>query len=440
MYRYRDWVIDAVQPRHAVRRVRPRADRRRPAARAATRPTGTTKLIATGYLANARRFGSYEDARYPWHLTIEDTIDNLGRTFLGPDDQLRPLPRPQVRPDHAARTTTPCTASSPARATRGRASSWTRCSATWCRSPRRTRSRQFEKERNARSWPSSTPSVKQLDGREEGRADKALTDAEKIDGRARRARSRWPNERAGRRTQAEDQGRAEGARGLRQASRCRSRRPTPSPRGRPRARRRSATPACRSRATPNGSGRKCRGASRRCSAARRCRRDAKGSGRLRAGGLDHRPEEPADGPGDGQPHLAVSLRPGHRADAERLRQAGPAADAPGAARLPGGAVRRERLVGQGDAPADHAVADLPASPAATTRRTRGSTSTTTTSGGSTAAGSTPSRSATRCWRSAANLDRTPGGPHPFPPMQRRGTSRSTSRSRPSTTRTAAAST
>jgi hypothetical protein len=41
------------------------------------------KLIAIGYLANARRFGSYEDERYPWHLTIEDTIDNLGRTFLG---------------------------------------------------------------------------------------------------------------------------------------------------------------------------------------------------------------------------------------------------------------------------------------------------------------------------------------------------------------------
>src|SRR5262249_62350757 len=40
-------------------------------------------LIATGYLANARRFGSYEDARYPWYLTYEDTIDNLGKTFLG---------------------------------------------------------------------------------------------------------------------------------------------------------------------------------------------------------------------------------------------------------------------------------------------------------------------------------------------------------------------
>jgi hypothetical protein len=41
------------------------------------------KLIATGYLANSKRFGSYEDARYPWYLTYEDTIDNLGRTFLG---------------------------------------------------------------------------------------------------------------------------------------------------------------------------------------------------------------------------------------------------------------------------------------------------------------------------------------------------------------------
>src|SRR4029079_8851800 len=39
-------------------------------------------LSATGYVANAKRFGSVED-NYPWHLTIEDTIDNLGRTFLG---------------------------------------------------------------------------------------------------------------------------------------------------------------------------------------------------------------------------------------------------------------------------------------------------------------------------------------------------------------------
>jgi hypothetical protein len=38
--------------------------------------------IATGYLAMARRFGSLIE-RYPWHLTIEDTIDNMGRTMLG---------------------------------------------------------------------------------------------------------------------------------------------------------------------------------------------------------------------------------------------------------------------------------------------------------------------------------------------------------------------
>ncbi len=38
--------------------------------------------IATGYLAMARRFGSLIE-RYPWHLTIEDTIDNMGRTMMG---------------------------------------------------------------------------------------------------------------------------------------------------------------------------------------------------------------------------------------------------------------------------------------------------------------------------------------------------------------------
>jgi mono/diheme cytochrome c family protein len=40
------------------------------------------QIIATGYIAMSRRFGSVVD-RYPHHLTIEDTLDNLGRTFLG---------------------------------------------------------------------------------------------------------------------------------------------------------------------------------------------------------------------------------------------------------------------------------------------------------------------------------------------------------------------
>jgi mono/diheme cytochrome c family protein len=38
--------------------------------------------IATGYLAMARRFGSLLE-RYPHHLTIEDTLDNLGRSVMG---------------------------------------------------------------------------------------------------------------------------------------------------------------------------------------------------------------------------------------------------------------------------------------------------------------------------------------------------------------------
>jgi mono/diheme cytochrome c family protein len=81
MYKYRDWVIAAFnQDKPYDRFIREQLagdllpfhnqDERR------------SNLIATGYLANARRFGSVTDD-YPWHLTIEDTIDNLGRTFLG---------------------------------------------------------------------------------------------------------------------------------------------------------------------------------------------------------------------------------------------------------------------------------------------------------------------------------------------------------------------
>jgi len=49
---------------------------------AASEEEANTHLIATGYIASARRFGSlFKD--YPQHLTIEDTIDNIGRTVLG---------------------------------------------------------------------------------------------------------------------------------------------------------------------------------------------------------------------------------------------------------------------------------------------------------------------------------------------------------------------
>ncbi|MGV3661274.1 MAG: PSD1 and planctomycete cytochrome C domain-containing protein [Prosthecobacter sp.] len=49
---------------------------------AASQEQRNRHVIATGYLAMARRFGSLVE-RYPWHLTIEDTIDNLGRTIMG---------------------------------------------------------------------------------------------------------------------------------------------------------------------------------------------------------------------------------------------------------------------------------------------------------------------------------------------------------------------
>src|SRR6202043_1232080 len=41
---------------------------------------GEQKKMATGYLANSRRFGSRIQE---FHLTIDDTIDNLGKGILG---------------------------------------------------------------------------------------------------------------------------------------------------------------------------------------------------------------------------------------------------------------------------------------------------------------------------------------------------------------------
>lgn len=81
MVKYRNWVIDAIgadMPYDQFITQQLAGD----LLPAETEEERYRQIIATGYLANSRRFGSYEDARYPWHLTIEDTIDNLGRTFL----------------------------------------------------------------------------------------------------------------------------------------------------------------------------------------------------------------------------------------------------------------------------------------------------------------------------------------------------------------------
>ena len=80
MRRYRDWVIDAFnrdQPYDEFVRDQIAGD-----LRGGSEDEKLRRLVATGYISNARRFGSRVDD-YPQHLTIEDTIDNLGRTFLG---------------------------------------------------------------------------------------------------------------------------------------------------------------------------------------------------------------------------------------------------------------------------------------------------------------------------------------------------------------------
>lgn len=78
---YRDWVIEAFNrdlPYDEFVRDQLAGDLRG----GETETQRRERIIATGYLANARRFGSRVDD-YPQHLTIEDTIDNLGRSFLG---------------------------------------------------------------------------------------------------------------------------------------------------------------------------------------------------------------------------------------------------------------------------------------------------------------------------------------------------------------------
>lgn len=81
LYRYRSYIIDAFnedKPYDEFIREQIAGDLL-PAANQAER---NEQIVATGYIALARRFGSIVDG-YPQHLTIEDTIENLGRSFLG---------------------------------------------------------------------------------------------------------------------------------------------------------------------------------------------------------------------------------------------------------------------------------------------------------------------------------------------------------------------
>lgn len=79
-YLYRNWVIDSFNrdlPYDQFVREQLAGD----LLESRTIEEKRSRIIATGYIANSRRFGS-RVSDYPQHLTIEDTIDNLGRTFL----------------------------------------------------------------------------------------------------------------------------------------------------------------------------------------------------------------------------------------------------------------------------------------------------------------------------------------------------------------------
>ncbi len=80
MIKYRDWVIDAFRddmPYDQFVQEQLAGD----LLPSISNEDAHRKSIATGYVANARRFGSRVDD-YPTHLTIEDTLDNVGRAFL----------------------------------------------------------------------------------------------------------------------------------------------------------------------------------------------------------------------------------------------------------------------------------------------------------------------------------------------------------------------
>ena len=81
MAKYRNWVIDAVNADKPYDRfVKEQLAGDLMGGKDERETQANT--IATGYIANARRFGSTVDD-YPHHLTIEDTLDNVGRAFLG---------------------------------------------------------------------------------------------------------------------------------------------------------------------------------------------------------------------------------------------------------------------------------------------------------------------------------------------------------------------
>jgi hypothetical protein len=268
MVKYRDWVIDAFNRDLPYNRfvTEQLAGDLLPATDDADR---YAKIIATAYIANARRFGSYEDARYPWHLTYEDTIDNLGRTFLGltvnccrcHDHKFDPLtqedyyalygffqstryPWAGIELDQVQRDLVPL---APA-------------------------DRVATAERERREAAAALDAkVKRL-AEEKKAADKVLRWAEKLREPDRVKAAKKRVEELTRRSRRPRRKKTAST-----ASRGRSRRPTRWWRGSRKGGTKSATLASRSRATRSGRGRRCPAASPLCSAGRHCRPTRRGA-------------------------------------------------------------------------------------------------------------------------------------------------------------------
>ena len=99
MWPWRDWVIAAFNAQPAVRPVHDRADRRRPAAGRDPGPADRHRIQPQqpdGHRGRLDRRGMADRERRRPH---RDDVDGLPR----PDHGLRPLSRPQVRPDLAGR-------------------------------------------------------------------------------------------------------------------------------------------------------------------------------------------------------------------------------------------------------------------------------------------------------------------------------------------------
>ena len=62
------------------------------------------QVVATGFLRNSmiNEEGGIDPEQFRMEAMF-DRMDAIGKSILGPDDPVRPVPRPQVRPDHAGR-------------------------------------------------------------------------------------------------------------------------------------------------------------------------------------------------------------------------------------------------------------------------------------------------------------------------------------------------